>query len=206
VDHALLDLRLVHPEGRRGGVLAELHAPVRLLLHLDRLLPEPLLRQREVTSALGFKAAALTPPINAAAFEMLTEALRHWNLVSLGIKRTAWFPEVLDHTIEALPRLAEENQVVHERTVCAMLRFVRNLLIWADPSTSRDDGSQQNAEALREMQQNAQALVSERPLPRGVALPRLVAERDGQAPSCRSGRPGASGHGSGGLTAGPCEV
>lgn len=31
------------------------------------------------------------------------------------------------------------------------------------------------------------------------ARPRPVAGRDGQAPSCRSGRPGASGHGSGGL-------
>jgi len=144
----------------------------KILIDLTGLFVLPLARL--LGSSGGAPPAALTPPINAAAFEMLTEALRHWNLVALGIKGTAWFPEVLDHTIEALPRLAEENQVVHERTVCAMLRFVRNLLIWADPSTSRDDGSLQHAEALREMQQNAQVLVAERPLPRGVALPRLV--------------------------------
>jgi len=142
----------------------------KILIDLTGLFVQPI-AQILGSGAAGPGIPALTPPINTAAFEMLTEALRHWNLVSLGIRATAWLPEVLDHAIEALPRLAEENQVVHERTVCAMLRFVRNLLIWADPETSRGDGGPE----LREMQQSAQALVSERPLPRGLALPRIIA-------------------------------
>lgn len=112
----------------------------------------------------------LPPPINAASYEMLSEALRHWNLAYLAIRRAQWLPETLDATLEALPVLAEQNQAVHERTVCAMLRFIRNVLLWADPETSKGDTSPE----LVALQQTAQATIAETPLKRGVALPRLV--------------------------------
>jgi len=112
----------------------------------------------------------LSPPINTASYEMLAEALRHWNLALLAIRNASWLPETLDATIDALPRLCEDNQVVHERTICAMMRFLRNVLLWADPSTCKGDTSPE----LLELQRQAQAIIVERPLARGVALPRLV--------------------------------
>jgi len=115
-------------------------------------------------------SAALPPPINAAAYEMLTEALRHWNLATLAISRAQWLPDTFDATIEAVARLVEENQAIHEKTVCAMLRFLRNVLLWADPETCKGD----TAPELLELQKQAQALVTERALAHGPALQRIV--------------------------------
>jgi len=123
-----------------------------------------------VAMRLATAPGGLPPPINTASYEMLSEALRHWNLALLGIRAAAWLPETLDHTLEALPKLAEENQAVHERTICAMMRFIRNVLLWADPATSKGNADPE----LQELQKHAQALVVERPLPRGIALPRLI--------------------------------
>jgi len=114
----------------------------------------------------------LPPPINAAAYEMLAETLRHWNLALLAMRSAPWTTETLDSTIEVLPRLAEENQAVHEKTICAMLRFLRNVLLWADPETYR--ASPEPSPQLQEVQQQAQALVADRPLPHGATLPRLI--------------------------------
>eukprot|EP00933_Yihiella_yeosuensis_P013903 TRINITY_DN1266_c0_g1_i1.p1 TRINITY_DN1266_c0_g1~~TRINITY_DN1266_c0_g1_i1.p1 ORF type:complete len:1065 (-),score=200.15 TRINITY_DN1266_c0_g1_i1:131-3325(-) len=114
-------------------------------------------------------AQPLPPQISAAAYEMLAEAVRHWNLSLLGVKGTQWMPEVMDCTIEALPQLAEA-QVLYEKTICAMMRFVRNILLWGDPETARGD----NSPELVELQNQAQALMSQRPLPRGIALPRVI--------------------------------
>jgi hypothetical protein len=113
----------------------------------------------------------LPPPLNAAAYEMLAETLRHWNLTLLAIRSAQWMTETLDATLEILPRLAEDNQAVHEKTVCAMLRFLRNVLLWADHEMTRCDP---NAPELKEVQNHAQALIGERPLPHGVALPRII--------------------------------
>jgi len=115
-------------------------------------------------------AAPLPPPITAAAYEMMTEAVRHWNLSLLAIKATQWMPEVLDCTIQALPRLTDEGQAVYERTITAMLRFLRNVLLWGDPETAKGDA----APELMELQKQAQGIIAERQLPRGVALPRLI--------------------------------
>ncbi|CAE6969676.1 unnamed protein product [Symbiodinium sp. CCMP2456] len=104
----------------------------------------------------------LPPPISAAAYEMMTEAVRHWNLSLLAIEHTAWMPEVLDCTIEALPHLTEVGQAQYERTITAMLRFLRNILLWGDPDTSRGD----NAPELVQLQKQAQA-----PLHRFIRIP-----------------------------------
>mmetsp|Transcript_103923 Transcript_103923/g.289556 ORF Transcript_103923/g.289556 Transcript_103923/m.289556 type:complete len:1080 (-) Transcript_103923:131-3370(-) len=125
---------------------------------------------RHLTGAAGAGPAVVPPPINHAAYEMLAEALRHWNLALLMIRAAQWLPETFDATVEALPRLAEENQAIHERTVCAMMRFIRNVLLWADPETCKGD----TAPELLELQQQAQVLVAKRPLPRGLALHRIV--------------------------------
>merc|ERR1719350_470780 len=69
-----------------------------------------------------------------------------------------------------MPLLAEQNQAVHEKTVCSMLRFIRNVVLWADPETCRGD----TEPALVELQQLAQTFVNGRQLPRGMALPRLI--------------------------------
>jgi len=136
-----------------------------ILVDLTGLFVAPVAR-----SLAGAATPPLPPPISTAAYEMLAEALRHWNLALLAIRSAAWLPEVLDATVEALPRLAEENQAIYERTVCAMMRFLRHVLLWADPETSRAH----TAPELQELQGHAQALVADRPLPRGNALPRLV--------------------------------
>mmetsp|Transcript_35921 Transcript_35921/g.78338 ORF Transcript_35921/g.78338 Transcript_35921/m.78338 type:complete len:275 (+) Transcript_35921:1-825(+) len=120
--------------------------------------------------AAGSGGAALPPPINAAAFEMVSETLRHFNLALLAVRNTSWLPEVFDATLFALPALAEENMAVHERTVCGMTRFIRHLLLWADWEFCKGDGNPE----LQELQMLAKALVMERPLPRGPALPRLI--------------------------------
>jgi len=140
-----------------------------VLVDLTGLFAAPIARQ--LAAAAGGGGSLLPPPINAASYEMLAEALRHWNLALLAIRSAQWLPETLDATIEALPRLAEDNQAVHERTVCAMMRFLRNVLLWGDPETCKGDATPE----LLELQKQAQALVVERPLPRGQALPRLVA-------------------------------
>ncbi|CAE7720427.1 unnamed protein product [Symbiodinium sp. KB8] len=116
------------------------------------------------------RATLLPPPISAAAYEMMTEAVRHWNLSLLAIEHTAWMPEVVDCTIEALPHLTEVGQAQYERTITAMLRFLRNILLWGDPDTSRGD----NAPELVQLQKQAQAIMWEKQLPRGQALPRLI--------------------------------
>lgn len=130
-----------------------------------------------ITPIVGHLAAAaagqgppLSPPLNAAAYAMLAEALRHWNLALLAMRCSPWLPETFDTTLEALPRLAEDNQAIHESTVCAMMRFIRNVLLWGDPETCKGDATPE----LLELQKQAQALVSERPLPRGPALQRTV--------------------------------
>jgi len=123
---------------------------------------------RHLVAATAGPGAVLSPPINAAAYEMLAEALRHWNLALLSLHAAQWLPEAFDATLEALPRLAEENQAVHERTVCAMLRFIRNVLLWGDPETCKNDPE------LADLQTQAQLLVTEHPLPRGPALQRII--------------------------------
>mmetsp|Transcript_2912 Transcript_2912/g.9071 ORF Transcript_2912/g.9071 Transcript_2912/m.9071 type:complete len:1084 (+) Transcript_2912:224-3475(+) len=138
-----------------------------ILVDLTGLFIMPVARNLGGAPAAG---ALLSPPLNSAAYEMLAEALRHWNLALLAIRCAQWLPEAFDATLDALPRLAEENQAVHERTVCAMMRFMRNILLWADPETCRGD----SAPELQELQKHAQVLVAERPLPRGPALQRIV--------------------------------
>lgn len=138
-------------------------------MDLTGLFVTPVAR-RLLESATGVTSVMLSPPFNAAAYEMLAEAMRHWNLALLSIRSAAWLPDTLDATLEALPRLAEENQAVHEKTICAMLRFLRNCLLWADPATQKGD----NAPELQELQAQAGQLIGERPLPRGQALPRLT--------------------------------
>ena len=51
-----------------------------------------------------------------------------------------------------------------------MLRFIRNVLLWGDPETSKGD----TAIELLELQKQAQGIMMERQLPRGTALPRLI--------------------------------
>eukprot|EP00928_Gymnodinium_smaydae_P015817 TRINITY_DN15879_c0_g2_i1.p1 TRINITY_DN15879_c0_g2~~TRINITY_DN15879_c0_g2_i1.p1 ORF type:complete len:1105 (-),score=231.86 TRINITY_DN15879_c0_g2_i1:45-3359(-) len=148
-----------------------------VLVDLTGLFVAPLAR-RLASAALsgnghganGNGAGALPPPLNAAAFEMLAETLRHWNLALLAFKSAPWLTEVLDSALDLIPRLAEENQAIHEKTVCAMLRFLRNVLLWADQETYKQDPSP----ILQEVQQQAQALIGDRPLPHGVALPRII--------------------------------
>lgn len=67
-----------------------------------------------------------------------------------------------------MPRLAEENQAIHEKTVCAMLRFIRNVLLWSDQSTFKGEPE------LQEVFSKARELLAERPMPHGPVLPRLV--------------------------------
>lgn len=112
----------------------------------------------------------LSPAINSAGYEMLAEAVRHCHVALLAISSAEWLSATLDCTLDALPRLCEENQAIHERTICAMLRFIRNLLLWADPSTREGD----TAPELLSLEVHAKSLVLERPLSRGVALPRIV--------------------------------
>lgn len=138
-----------------------------VLVDLTGLFVAPIARRLADTTGAQL---VLPPPLNAASYEMLAETLRHWNLALLAFRSAQWLTETLDSTIEALPRLAEANQAIHEKTVCAMLRFIRNVLLWADPETHKGDP----APELRELLGQAQAIASERPLPRGVALPRLV--------------------------------
>jgi len=51
-----------------------------------------------------------------------------------------------------------------------MMRFVRNILLWGDPETCKGDSTPE----LLELQKQAQMLVAERPLPRGLALQRIL--------------------------------
>ncbi|CAJ1402138.1 unnamed protein product [Effrenium voratum] len=122
-----------------------------------------------VARNLSGGSVAIAPPISAAAYEMMAEAVRHWNLSLLAIKSTQWMPEVLDCTIEALPGLTE-GQAMYERTITAMMRFIRNVLLWGDPETAKGD----NAPELLELQKQAQGIMVERQLARGTALPRLI--------------------------------
>lgn len=114
----------------------------------------------------------LPPPINAAAYEMLADMLRYWNLALLTIQKAHWFTDTLCHTVEILPRLAEENLAIHEKTLCAMLRFLRNVLLWGDPEMQKGADCHTG---LRDLVREAQNLVNERNLPRGgTAWPRIV--------------------------------
>jgi hypothetical protein len=123
-----------------------------------------------LAGAAGGTCEPLPTQINTAGFEMLSEAMRHWNLALLAMQTSPWLPEVFDATIRVLPFIADANQVVHERTISAMLRFIRNIILWGDPETRKGD----NAPELLELQNQAQVLLRDRPLPNGVALPRLV--------------------------------
>eukprot|EP00927_Polykrikos_kofoidii_P001049 TRINITY_DN10382_c0_g1_i1.p1 TRINITY_DN10382_c0_g1~~TRINITY_DN10382_c0_g1_i1.p1 ORF type:complete len:1143 (+),score=197.71 TRINITY_DN10382_c0_g1_i1:53-3430(+) len=119
---------------------------------------------------IGAGQPPLMPPLNAAAYEMLAETLRHRKLTLLAIRSCQWMNETLDGTVEVLAPLVEQNQAVHEKTVCAMLRFIRNVLLWADPEISKSEPSSD----FQEVHRAAQEIIGERPLPRGVALPRLI--------------------------------
>merc|ERR1712232_568631 len=139
-----------------------------VLVDLTGLFIHPVVRR--LLAAVGGGEPPLPTPINTAGFEMLSEAMRHWNLALLAMQSAQWFPDVFDATIKVLPFLAHDNQVVHERTISSMLRFVRNMLLWADPETRKGD----NAPELLELQNQAQVMLRDRPLPNGVALPRIV--------------------------------
>jgi hypothetical protein len=155
-----------------GGVGEQLDA---ILVDLTGLFITPVtrhIRERLAGVAGAQQQPLLPPPICAAAYEMLSEAVRHWNVALLAMRAAQWLPEVLDGTLEVLPRLAEENQAMYERTICAMMRFLRNVLLWADPETCK--GADKSDLELQELQKQAQALVVERPLPMGTALPRFV--------------------------------
>lgn len=144
-----------------------------VLVDLTGLFIAPVARTLTAATASGgvhAAASAIAPPISGAAYEMMAEAVRHWNLSLLAIKSTQWMPEVLDCTIEVLPRLTEEGQAMYERTITAMLRFIRNVLLWGDPETAKGD----MAPELLELQKQAQGIMVERQLPRGTALPRLI--------------------------------
>jgi len=138
-----------------------------VLIDLTGLFIAPIARS---VASNGANPQSMPPPISGAAYEMMAEAVRHWNLSLLGIRNSAWMPEVLDCTVEALPRLCEEGQAIYERTICAMMRFLRNVLLWGDPETSRGD----TAAELVELQKQAQAIMAERDLRGGKVLPRLV--------------------------------
>jgi len=95
---------------------------------------------QRLSDSPGAMGPSLPPAMNAAGYEMLVEAVRHWNIAMLALRSAPWLPATLDATIAAAPRLAEESLAVHERTVCAMLRFIRNLCAWAadpDPEAVR---------------------------------------------------------------------
>lgn len=141
-----------------------------VLVDLTGLFIAPVARALSAATSVHAAANAIAPPISGAAYEMMAEAVRHWNLSLLAINSTQWMPEVLDCTIEVLPRLTEEGQAMYERTITAMLRFLRNVLLWGDPETSKGD----MAPELLELQKQAQGIMVERPLPRGTALPRLI--------------------------------
>lgn len=141
-----------------------------VLVELTGLFITPVARRLGETASGTSNTVALVPAINTSGYEMLAEAVRHWNLALLAIRQAMWLPEVLDITVEVLPPMAEGGQVVHERTICAMLRFLRHLLLWADPATRNGD----NTPELVELEGQAKALLTEKPLRHGVALPRLV--------------------------------
>merc|ERR1719499_1028215 len=73
-----------------------------VLVDLTGLFAAPIAMRLASSSA----TPGLSPPINQASYEMLGETLRHWNLALFAIRAAAWLPETLDHTVEALPRLA----------------------------------------------------------------------------------------------------
>lgn len=142
-----------------------------ILVELTGMFVAPLAARLAATfNGAGAGQEPLPPPLNAAAYEMLSETLRHWNLALLAMSKAEWMTPTLDATLEVLPRLAEDNQAIHEKTVCAMLRFLRNVLLWGDRETFKQNQSPE----LQEVQRQAQALMGERPLPHGAAMPRLV--------------------------------
>eukprot|EP00930_Biecheleria_cincta_P097581 TRINITY_DN89289_c0_g1_i1.p1 TRINITY_DN89289_c0_g1~~TRINITY_DN89289_c0_g1_i1.p1 ORF type:complete len:956 (+),score=166.56 TRINITY_DN89289_c0_g1_i1:173-2869(+) len=123
---------------------------------------------RNLASSGGM--ALMPPPIAGSAYEMMAENVRHWNLLYRALADPKWMPEVIDNTVEALPRLAEDGAAVYERTITGMLRFLRNVLLWGDPETARGDTSSD----LVDLQKAAQTVMGETPLQRGAALPRLI--------------------------------
>lgn len=137
-----------------------------ILIDLTGLFVTPIARH------LGAGQSTLPPAINSAAYEMLVEALRHWNLALLALRSARWLPETFHATLDALPRLAEENQAIHERTLCAMMRFIRNVLLWGDPETCKKNDL---TPELLDLQKLAQALALDNAPARGVALERIVA-------------------------------
>uniref|UniRef100_A0A7S1AFD0 Exportin-1/Importin-beta-like domain-containing protein n=1 Tax=Noctiluca scintillans TaxID=2966 RepID=A0A7S1AFD0_NOCSC len=121
-----------------------------------------------VASRLG-SPNALSPPINTASYEILSECVRHWNLAMLGMTSAQWMADTLEKTIDALPLLAAEG-LVHERTICAMLRFIRTALLWADPDLQKGGHVQELATLCTQ----AQRLFAERQMARGTLLPRVI--------------------------------
>lgn len=138
------------------------------LVNLTGLFISPVVSS--LAGAVDRTCQPLPTNINTSGFEMLSEMMRHWNLALIAMQSAPWLPETFDATIRVLPHLAEGNMVVHERTITAMLRFIRNIILWADPETRKGD----NAPELMELQNQAQALLQNKPLPNGTALPRLV--------------------------------
>mmetsp|Transcript_152801 Transcript_152801/g.292657 ORF Transcript_152801/g.292657 Transcript_152801/m.292657 type:complete len:1092 (-) Transcript_152801:93-3368(-) len=151
------------------AVLAEPHMDT-VLVELTGLFITTVARRLGETASGASNAVALMPSINTSGYEMLAEAVRHWNLALLAIRQAPWLPETLDITVQVLPLMAEGGHVVHERTICAMLRFLRHIILWADPQTRAGD----NAPELLELESLAKALLTEKPLPGGIALQRIV--------------------------------
>jgi len=111
----------------------------------------------------------LLPAINAAAYDMLTEALRQSNLVKLATK-SPWLHRVLVATVEVLPQLAEGNLATYEKTVGAMLRCIRAVLVWCNSDLFGDNAERVE---LKEIQQQAQMLVTQASPPNPPLLSQL---------------------------------
>jgi len=141
---------------------------IAVLVDLTGLFIQPI--ASTLAGAACGSANHLAPAINTAGYEMLSEAMRHWNVALMACQSAPWLPNVLDATLEVMPFIADSNLVVHERTICAMLGFIRNMLLWANPESRKGD----NAPELIELQNQVQVMLRDRQLPHGQALPRLV--------------------------------
>mmetsp|Transcript_30499 Transcript_30499/g.71164 ORF Transcript_30499/g.71164 Transcript_30499/m.71164 type:complete len:1086 (-) Transcript_30499:52-3309(-) len=115
------------------------------------------------------EASDTGPPelIKAAAFDVLAELVRHARTVRVALQ-TSWFPELVEITVEAMPRLALENLAVHERTVNTMVRFLKNLFMWVDFNTANLEDP-----TLQPVSSQCKALW-ESQLPRGPLFARLL--------------------------------
>eukprot|EP00971_Amphidinium_carterae_P149331 2960643-Amphidinium_carterae.1 len=80
-------------------------------------------------------STALPEVIKVAAFDVLAELVRHGRIVRAAFQ-TTWFMELVDITVDAMPRLAMEDMATHDRAVNTMLRFLKNLFMWVDMNTA----------------------------------------------------------------------